>query len=191
VERWINNFLGGDVPTPDLGVWQVVTRCLIVYLAGLFVIRLGKSRLLSRSSPLDVILAFILGSLLSRGINGAAALSGTLVAVVTLVAIHAVLTWLASRYHWLGNAIKGQEYLLISNGEIVRENLLRSHISERDLIEELRLQANVESPAQVQTAYKERSGEVGVVKKPLPPHVLEIAVHDGVQIVKIEWSGRE
>jgi|SRR5579863_7160429 len=189
--RWIDDLLGGDAPVADLGLGPIVVRCLVVYLAGLIAVRLGKSRLLSRASPLDVILAFILGSLLSRGINGSASLSGTLTAVVTLVAIHSVLTALACRFHWLGNAIKGRQYLLIANGEIIRENLLRSHLSERDLIEEMRLNANVEDPAAVQAAYQERSGQVGVVKRPLRPQVLEISVREGVQTIKLELSIRQ
>jgi len=188
--RWIDELIGGDAPG-DLGPGQVVARCLIVYVAGLLVIRVGKSRMLSRAWPLDVILAFILGSLLSRGINGSASLSGTVVAVVTLVALHSALTALACRFHWLGDAIKGKQHQLILNGEIIHENLLRSHISERDLIEELRLNANVEKPEQVQAAYKERSGEVGVVKRPLPPRILHVAVHEGVQTVRLELSVRD
>ncbi len=185
---WIDSILGGDAPGAHIGPGQIVVRCLIVYLAGLAVIRLGKSRLLSRASPLDVILAFILGSLLSRGVNGSASLSGTLVAVVTLVAVHGGLSALACRNHWLGNIVKGQQYVLVSDGEINRENLLRAHISERDLMEEVRLRANVEDLQQVAAAYKERSGEVGVVKRPMLPHVVEISVHEGVQTVRLELS---
>jgi uncharacterized membrane protein YcaP (DUF421 family) len=185
----INAILGGDTATQPLGWLQIVARCAIVYLVGLLAVRVGKSRLLSKASPLDVILAFILGSLLSRGINGSAALSGTVVAVVTLVAIHWSLTALACRYHAVGNLIKGQTYLLISNGEIQRDNLRRAHISQHDLVEQMRLNANVEDTAQVQVAYKERSGEVGVVKRPLEVKVVEVAVREGVQVVRVELSG--
>jgi len=181
--------IGGDTATPRLEWTQIIARCAIVYLIGVLAVRLGKSRLLSRASPLDVILAFILGSLLSRGINGSASLSGTIVAVTTLVAIHGGLTALSCRYHWVGNAVKGQTRLLIADGEILRENLRRSHLSEHDLVEELRLNANVENPAQVQLAYKERSGEVGVVIRPPETKVIDIAVHEGVQIVRLEFSG--
>ncbi len=59
-----------------------------MYLAGLVVVRIGKSRLISRTTSLDVILGFILGSLLSRGITGHASISGTIVASAVIVAVH-------------------------------------------------------------------------------------------------------
>jgi len=45
----------------------------------------------------------------------------------------------------------------------------RSHISEHDLLEELRLNANIDDLNRVERAYKERSGEIGVVVKSAEP----------------------
>jgi len=59
-----------------------------VYVIGVAIVRLGKSRLIGRSTSLDVILGFILGSLLSRGITGHASISGTAVRSAALVAMH-------------------------------------------------------------------------------------------------------
>ena len=66
----------------------------------------------------------------------------------------------------------------------------RSHITEHDLREELRLNANIEDFNEVKAAYKERSGEVGVVRRPAEPKVIEIAVKAGVQTVRVEFDGR-
>src|SRR5262245_33124334 len=102
----VQSVLGGDAASPSLSWAQVAARAVCVYLAGLVIIRLGKSRLLSRATPLDVILAFIIGSVLSRGINGSATLSGTIVATATLVAIHWGFTRLACQSHHFGLLIK-------------------------------------------------------------------------------------
>lgn len=154
---------GGDAPTGELGWWQIAARASAIYVAALLLVRLGKSRLLSRATPLDVILTFVLGSLLSRAITGSAALSGTIVAASTLIVLHWGFTRLAFRSHWWGKLIKGESYALIRDGEIQWDNLRRSHISEHDLHEELRLNANVDDPRAVKLAVKERSGEIGVV----------------------------
>ena len=128
--------IGGDTPIPELGLAQIAVRCLVIYSVGLCAVRMGKSRLLSRASPLDLILAYILGSLLSR----------------TLVALHSLVTALACRFHWVGNFVKGREYVLITDGLVHHDNLRRSHISERDLLEEMRRNANIERPEQVKVA---------------------------------------
>jgi len=78
---------GGDRPELPLSLGHVAGRSQVMYVIGLIVVRAGKSRLLARATALDLILAFILGSLISRGINGSASLSGTTVAVATLVAL--------------------------------------------------------------------------------------------------------
>ena len=79
---------GGDTPIEPLTLYQVAARDSLVYLAGLVVVRIGKSRLISRTTSLDVILGFILGSLLSRSITGHASISGTIVASAVIVAVH-------------------------------------------------------------------------------------------------------
>jgi uncharacterized membrane protein YcaP (DUF421 family) len=109
-------------------------------------------------------------------------------AVVTLVAVHWVLSALCCRSHALGNLVKGHTRLLISQGQVHWDNLRQSHISEHDLLELLRLNANLDDPSKVERAYKERSGDIGVVKRDDPPQVVEVAVQPGVQIVRIELS---
>jgi uncharacterized membrane protein YcaP (DUF421 family) len=178
--------LGGDSPDASLGIGQVAARSAVLYVIGLVVVRLGKSRVLSRATPLDIILGIVLGSLLSRGITGGASISGTTAAAVTLIAFHWVLTALCCHYHGLGNLVKGHAHLLISNGEIDWKSMRQSHISQHDLLEELRLNANIDDPSQVKCAYKERSGDIGVVKRDDPPRIVEVAVQPGVQVVRIE-----
>jgi uncharacterized membrane protein YcaP (DUF421 family) len=178
---------GGDVPVEPMRLHQVAARALLVFVVGLAIVRIGKSRLISRNTSIDVILAFTLGSVLSRGITGNASLSGTFVASVVLVAAHWVLTWLACHSHTLGKLVKGNANVLVEDGKVVRENMISSHISDRDLEEGLRL-SGVESVEDVRRAYKERNGEVSVIRRKPSCRVVEIAVREGVQTVRLEMS---
>ncbi|MDB5339375.1 MAG: hypothetical protein JWN70_4994 [Planctomycetaceae bacterium] len=180
--------VGSNAPASPLGLGQIAARSVVVYLMGLFAIRIGKSRLLSRASAMDVLLGFMLGAILSRAISGASSLSSAFVATVTLVGLHWLLSKLTSLSHRWGLLIKGHEYPLVSNGQILWDNLRRSHLSEADLREQLRLNANIDDPKLVMSAYKERSGEIGVVKQPAKPHIVEIRVEDGVQLVRISLT---
>jgi uncharacterized membrane protein YcaP (DUF421 family) len=157
---WI---FGGDAPREPLELHQVAARAIAIYVIGLAIVRLGKSRLISRATALDVILGFILGSLLSRAITGHASLSGTTVASAALVAAHWSFTALGFHFHWFGTLIKGHAVPVIENGQVRQENLRSSHISTADLLGELRLQG-VDRIEDVKRAYKERNGEVSVIK---------------------------
>jgi uncharacterized membrane protein YcaP (DUF421 family) len=156
--------LGGDTPHRPLAVWQVASRALGLYLLTVLVVRIGKSRLLGRASALDVILGFLLGSLVSRGITGSASLTETATACVVLVGIHWWITLAACSHHVLGWLFKGGTYLVIKDGAVLPDAMRRGHISLEDLKEELRLNGNVEDIDKVKRAYKERSGQISVVK---------------------------
>jgi uncharacterized membrane protein YcaP (DUF421 family) len=155
---------GGDVPSQPLELHQVFLRAVVVYVVGLAIVRVGKSRLLARITPLDVLLGFILGSVLGRAITGSASLSGTAAACVALVATHWVLTLLACRWHWFGDLVKGHAHLIVQDGEPLWNNMRGSHISIHDLDEALRLKG-IDDMKQVRLAFKERSGEISVLTR--------------------------
>jgi len=182
--EFLHDVFGGDTPVEPLALYQIAARATIVYLAGLIIVRIGKSRLISRTTSVDVILGFILGSLLSRGITGHASISGTVMASAVIVAVHWVLTAIACRSHGFGRLFKGNSELVIKDGRILRKPMLHSHISDHDLIEQLRLRG-VDDVEQVGAAYKERNGEISVIEKEKRPHIFDVAVREGVQTVRI------
>jgi uncharacterized membrane protein YcaP (DUF421 family) len=160
----MEEIFGADLPQEPLTLLQISARASAVYIIGVLVLRLGKSRLFSRLSTLDILLGFILGSVLSRGVTGQASLSGATVATITMVMIHWLLTALTCRFHSVGILLKGDTRLIIENGKLLQKNLKRSHLSEHDLWESLRLRG-VDDIKQVKKAYKERSGELSVICK--------------------------
>src|SRR6187401_655205 len=113
VAEALHYVFGGDFPDDPLKLHQVMARGILMYLVVLAIIRLGKSRSIGRISPLDVLLGFILGSLVSRGITGHASLSGTAGSSAALVAVHWVLTRLACQWHWFGDLVKGHADMIV------------------------------------------------------------------------------
>lgn len=177
--------LGKDSPSPDFTPCQIAIRCSVIYVAGLAMVRIGKSRLLSKSTPLDMILAIILGSVLGRGIVGSAPLWSTLFAAAVLVSLHWIFSALAYYSDSFGRLIKGGTRTLVSHGEIHWDNMRRSHLSEKDLHEYLRLNANIDKLADVELAVKERSGEIGVVIKKPDTSQFEVNIEQNVKVVRI------
>jgi uncharacterized membrane protein YcaP (DUF421 family) len=158
---------GGDAPHEPLQFHQVCARAVVVYLGGLAIVRLGKSRLISHTTALDVILGFLLGSLLSRGITGNASISGTLGASAAVVLTHWMLTRLGLRSHRLGLLLKGRDAVLVDQGRMQPEAMRRSHISEDDLLESIRLHG-LAGLGEVESARKERNGEISVRERRRP-----------------------
>jgi uncharacterized membrane protein YcaP (DUF421 family) len=185
ISQALHFVFGGDFPDEPLRLHQAVTRGIFIYLVVLAIIRLGKSRSIGRLSPLDVLLGFILGSLVSRGITGHASLSGTAAASAGLVVVHWVLTRLACQWHWFGDMVKGHSDKIVENGQPLFDNMLHHHISTHDLDEFIR-NKGIDDLSKVRVAYKERNGEVSVLPKKEPPAILEVAVQSGVQTIRIK-----
>jgi uncharacterized membrane protein YcaP (DUF421 family) len=175
--------LGADERAIGLG--PMMLRAVVVYLVTLAVVRLGKKRFMGRATAFDVILGIMLGSIASRAITGNAPFLPALAATAALVGLHAVLTGIACRWHGFGTLLKGHPRLLVRDGVVERETLRRVHMSARDLEEDLRGKG-VDRVEQVAEARLERSGQVSVLKAKAPPRVVEIAVADGVQTVRLE-----
>lgn len=184
--QWImSELFGGDAPQDSMRLVQVGLRAALVYLLALALVRLGKSRFMSQASAIDVVVVLVLGSILGRGVTGSASISATIVASAVLVLFHFGLTFLACRYHRVGNWVKGHTRVLVEQGTLDRRGLFQSHLSEADLHEAMRLRAGIDDLNQIKTAYKERSGAVSVIKRPPECRVVEVAVAEGVQTVRI------
>jgi uncharacterized membrane protein YcaP (DUF421 family) len=140
--------------------------------------------MLTRTTTLDVLIGILLGSLLSRGVTGQASMSGTITAAFAIVAAHYVLTWMTWRWHGLGNFVKGRARLIVRDGQMLKDEMKQSHISEHDLMAHMRLDG-LDDLQQIREAYKERNGEISFLKREPQPQVIEVAVKEGVQTVRI------
>lgn len=172
----------------DVTAGQMALRAVLVYASTLAVVRLGSRRFLGRATAFDVILGIMIGSVMSRGINGSAGLVPTLAAGVVLVALHGLFAMLAFRTSWFGDYVKGRPVLLVEDGRIRPEGMRATSLSEADLVEALRLQGREPDPSRIRRAYLERSGSISVIPRERAPRVVEVAVADGVQTVRIELS---
>ena len=161
--------LGAHLNASDLTVGQVTLRAIFVFLVWLVIVRLADRRLMGKYSAFDVVLAVMLGSVLSRAINGSAPLWGTLSAAAALVAMHWFFSLLAFRWHAFGHLVKGTPRTLIVDGKIYENELRRNLITRNDLDEMLRLQGRIDDTAQTKLAILERNGQISAIPRgPLP-----------------------
>lgn len=157
--------LGVNQPGDVVDLGSVAVRAALLYVFGLLLIRLGKSRLMANATSLDVVVVIVLGSLLSRGINGSASVASTMTASAILIGCHWLSTRLTAHSHTLGGMTKGHAKLLVADGQVDDEALRSSHMSLEDLREGIRIAAGIEDLSLVHRAYKERNGQISVIRR--------------------------
>ncbi|MBV9658645.1 MAG: DUF421 domain-containing protein [Verrucomicrobia bacterium] len=162
--QFLYSAFGVGAQPGQLTYGQVALRALLIFFTMLIIVRVADKRFIGKKSAFDVILGFILASLLARTINGSEPLGPSITAGFLLVLLHRGLATLSCRWPALSTLIKGQSQKLIEEGRVQEKTLHRHHLSEDDLWEELRLQG-VEKPAEVRLACLERSGVVSVIKR--------------------------
>lgn len=162
---WLSDVLGLDIPPSDLDLGEMSARAVVVLLATLLMVRVAGRRFLGRNAGFDVVLAIVLGSVVSRAINGQAAFFPTLGAGFVLVLVHRLLAVVACRSHFISRLLKGADWMLVRDGQIDYAALRRAEFSEDDLLENLRLRGNIASVHEVAEARLERNGQISVIPK--------------------------
>jgi uncharacterized membrane protein YcaP (DUF421 family) len=150
-------------PTGHISWWQECARAAVIFAYGLALVRLAGRRVFGRWAALDIVVAIMVGSNLSRALTGTAPLGGTLAASALLVALHWALAQGVARSKWLSQLLEGRMIELARAGKVERSQILQHAISGSDIEEALR-QTGVEQISQTRLVALEPSGKITVVK---------------------------
>lgn len=156
--------LGLNKEGNELTFSQMAYRTVVVFVVAVLVSRIADRRMLGRLAGFDFIVGVVLGSVISRGINGDAKFLPSLGASVLLVLLHRILSAAAYQWHWVSRTVKGDDHMLVEDGRLNEEEMRRNHITRDDLYENLRLHGAVCGPEEVAEARLERDGRISVIK---------------------------
>ena len=106
-----------------------------------------------------------MGAILSRAVVGASPFFSTIIAALVIVFLHRLFAWIALYNDVFGSLIKGNAKVIYKDGKIIRNNMKRYDITDKDLMEGIRLQGNVKSLDEIYSAYSERDGRISITKK--------------------------
>src|ERR1051325_3548487 len=70
LQDFLPTLLGPDGKATELTLLQIVLRGFIIFIAGLAIVRIGDRRSLAEKTAFDAIFIVLVGSMLSRAING-------------------------------------------------------------------------------------------------------------------------
>ena len=144
--------------------WQMSLRAVIVLAYGIAAIRLLGRRAFSRQSPLDIVIAIVIGSSLSRALTGNAKLLDTLLATTVFLLLYWALEHLAARWPALAWAVKGAPIPLIDQGRMRGGNMRASAVTIHDIEEAARC-AGHEGLGALETAILERNGQISTIAR--------------------------
>ena len=165
LQNFFLTLLGPDGKATELTLLHISHRAFFIFVVGLALVRIGDRRSLSEKTAFDAIFIVLIGSMLSRAINGTAPFFITIAAGIVLMVIHRACAFGACKSHAFGKLLKGKPVTLVRNGKIDHAEMRRSLVSEHDLEEDLRLEAKTEDVSTIAFARLERSGDISFIKQ--------------------------
>lgn len=150
-------------PTGNVTWAQECARAALIFAYGILLVRIAGRRVFGQWTAVDIIVAIVTGSTLSRALTGNADLFGTLAANTLLMALHWALVHASARWPALSRLVEGPPVLLGENGRIDIGLLRRHAISPASLEQALRT-AGVDTPTSARLVVLEASGKISVVK---------------------------
>ncbi len=161
---FIRGSLGLGKDANDLTFVELLLRGTIMFIAALVMVRVGHKRFMAQHAAFDVILALLLGSILSRGVNGSAPFFPTIGLGFFLVGLHQLLAVIT--FHWKAGSglFKGRPDVLVRNGSVLEAALKRHHLTKHDLEEAMRMNGNTSELENVAEARLERNGDISIIK---------------------------
>ncbi|MBQ9972134.1 MAG: DUF421 domain-containing protein [Firmicutes bacterium] len=156
----------------------ILIRTIVLYFVVLFTVRImGKSEL-SKSSPFQMVILFMIAELASMPIdNPDVPLLTGFTAIAALLLLQVLISFLSIKSEYFKNFVNGKPSILISSGKINERELISQRISINDLMEQLRI-AGAPSITDVDFAVMESNGSLSVIlrpeKRPVTPEDLSI-----------------
>jgi uncharacterized membrane protein YcaP (DUF421 family) len=154
---------------PELSPLEVVLRASIIYAFLIVLLRVVGRKELGRWGAPDVVLLFLISVAARQTIVGEdRSLTTAMVALGTLLGLDWALSAITARSSWLADLLEGKVRQLVRDGELQRDVMRRTRISEDELLEQVR-RAGKETLADLKDAFLERSGKITVVLREQEP----------------------
>lgn len=181
----VRELFGLDRQPLDLTIQSVALRAIVVFFAGLVIIRLSNRRFLGKATSFDVLLGFLLGSMLSRAISGTAAFVPTLAASAMIVLLHRALATAVYFVPALRRPVEGDPIPVIEHGTIDRGAARRMRLTEGDIEEAIRGHG-ITKLAEVKRAILEVNGTISVVPNLICVEPIDAHEDHGAKRIRIE-----
>ena len=144
----------------------VVLRASIMYLYVQALMRLSGKRTLGSLSPIDFVITTMVGDFFDDVFWAEVPLAHGLVGVTTLVVLHMLVSFAASKSQFIDRLIEANRVPVISQGCIMDDNLRRERVPRSELLSLLReKQKDEEDIVEIKEAYLEPSAHLSITER--------------------------
>ena len=144
---------------------DIVIRAAVMFVLLTLLLRVVGRRELAEMEPADLVLLVVMGDLVQQAITQSdTSVTGAGLAVTTMALMAVGSSYLAFRFRALRPVIEGRPVVLISDGELMRDNLRAERISLEELTSQARLQ-QIGSLPEVRWAIQETSGRISFIRR--------------------------
>lgn len=153
-----------EILVPSKPVLEMFVRGTMIYLVLFATMRFLPRRAIGGMGPSDLLVVVLIADAVQNGMSDDyKSVTEGIVLAFTIFGWAVVIDWLDHRFpHW--NIAEGRPLLLVSEGQLVRENMRRQKITEDEILAQLR-QHGLDSPRNVVSAFLEGDGRISVLTR--------------------------
>jgi uncharacterized membrane protein YcaP (DUF421 family) len=142
---------------------ETVVRVALIYLAILVGLRVLGKREFSQLSPLELVSLLLIPELATQALNrDDHSVTNALIGIATLLVLVLGTSLLTARSERASNVISGTPTVLVHDGRLLEENLMRERVGPDELMGEIRM-AGYARLDEIQWAILEGEGRISVV----------------------------
>lgn len=124
---------------PSVGVFELILRGVIVYLALFALLRFIGKKHVGELSPFDLVVLLIISETVDGSLIGDdKSLTGGLISAATLVAVVQLVGYLTWRFRPVERFVDGKPRILVRHGEICGDVMRSEQVTRAELMEALR-----------------------------------------------------
>jgi len=148
--------------TLSLPWWEFIARAVIVYAFMLLMLRLTGKRQIGQLAPFDLVLLLVLSNAVQNAMNGGDnSVLGGVLSALSLLGLNWLISWSTFRNKRLARMIEGKPEVLVHNGHIYQDVMLRQQLTQSELDAALRA-AGCADVSHVHFAILENNGQISV-----------------------------
>ena len=148
--------------TLSLPWWEFIARAVIVYAFMLLMLRLTGKRQIGQLAPFDLVLLLVLSNAVQNAMNGGDnSVLGGVLSALSLLGLNWLISWSTFRNKRLARLIEGKPEVLVHNGHIFQDVMLRQQLTQSELDAALRA-AGCADVSHVHFAILENNGQISV-----------------------------
>jgi uncharacterized membrane protein YcaP (DUF421 family) len=142
--------------------WELVFRCVIIYILLLVLLRVSGKRQIGQLAPFDLVLLLVLSNAVQNAMNaGDNSLLAGIILAGTLIALNYLTALATFKNRRVEALVEGRPELLIHNGMLYQDVLKRQQITHHELNAAIR-EAGCASVVDVHFAVLENNGRITV-----------------------------